>query len=261
MKKTIFYLLLCSLLLACLSCAKTNRNAQAKRTTYAQSRKTAQEPQRTRPSSRDKHPALQTTSPAASTPAPSPTPLQPTEIFEKYNSAVFMIFTTDGFNQYQGSGFFISSDGLAVSNYHVFQGTAKGAEIIKLSDNRTFRVQEVLAQSTEDDFILFRVAGNFNHIPISTRTCRVGEKVYAIGSPKGLENTFSSGEISQIRDENLIQTSCPFDHGSSGGVLLNAYGEAIGITTGGYDDSGANLNFAKDIRVIRAALSRLSITE
>lgn len=250
MKKILFYILLCSFLFVGLSCTKTNRNAsQSKRATYVQSRKTKQHPQ----SSQKGH-VVKSAVPVVTMPKASAKTLQPTEIFEKYNSAVFMIFTTDGFRQYQGSGFFISSDGLAVSNYHVFRETAKGAEVIKLADGRLFKVKQVLAKSTKDDFILFRVEGHFNYIPISNRTCRVGEKVYAIGSPKGLENTFSSGEISQIREDNLLQINCPIDHGSSGGVLLNAYGEAIGITTGGYDDSGANLNFAKDISVIRAFL-------
>ena len=45
-------------------------------------------------------------------------------IFNRYGNAVFMVFTTDGTNTYQGSGFFINSHGLAVSNYHVFKGTA-----------------------------------------------------------------------------------------------------------------------------------------
>lgn len=173
-----------------------------------------------------------------------------TEIFKRYDSAVFMVFTTDGYNAYQGSGFFISRDGLAVSNYHVFKGTGVGYEIIKLSDGRQYKIEKVLAKSEADDYILFRVKGQFNYIPVSQRKCEVGERVYTIGSPKGLENTFSSGEISQIREGNFIQISCPIDHGSSGGVLINRYGEAIGITTGGRDDSGANLNFAKDICVV-----------
>lgn len=173
-----------------------------------------------------------------------------TELFKRYNSAVFMVFTTDGYNAYQGSGFFISADGLAVSNYHVFKGTGVGYEIIKLSDGRQYKIEKVLAKSETDDFILFRIKGQFNYIPISQRQCEVGERVYTIGSPKGLENTFASGEISQIRDGNFIQISCPIDHGSSGGALINQYGEAIGITTGGRDDSGANLNFAKDIHVV-----------
>ncbi len=176
--------------------------------------------------------------------------LEPTEIFKKYNSAVFMIYTTDGLGVFQGSVFFISENGVAVSNYHVFKGTAVGSEVIKLSDGRQCKISEVIAKSESEDYILFRIKGHFVHIPVSHRKNNVGEKVYTIGSPRGLENTFSSGEISQIRDDNYIQISCPIDHGSSGGVLINAYGEAIGITTGGHDESGANLNFAKNIKVL-----------
>ena len=176
--------------------------------------------------------------------------LEPTEIFKKYNSAVFMIYTTDGLGVFQGSGFFISENGVAVSNYHVFKGTAVGSEVIKLSDGRQCKISEVIAKSESEDYILFRIKGHFVHIPVSHRKNNVGEKVYTIGSPRGLENTFSSGEISQIRDDNYIQISCPIDHGSSGGVLINAYGEAIGITTGVHDESGANLNFAKNIKVL-----------
>ena len=220
------------------------------RTTYAQRHPTSQR-QQIRPPKREV---------VASPESGQNVAMEATEIFKKYNSAVFMIFTSDGFREAQGSGFFIRSDGLAVSNYHVFEGTTIGLEIIKLIDGRTFKVKEVLAKSDKDDFILFRIEGNgpFNCIPISKRKCQVGEKVYAIGSPRGLENTFSSGEISQIREDNFIQTSCPIDHGSSGGVLLNVYGEAIGITTAGRDDSGANLNFVKDIKVVREALNRLT---
>ena len=47
--------------------------------------------------------------------------LDGSKIFSKYNTAVFMVFTSDGYNVYQGSGFFINTNGLAVSNYHVFQ--------------------------------------------------------------------------------------------------------------------------------------------
>ena len=66
-----------------------------------------------------------------------------------------------------------------------------------------------------------------------------------------MENTFSSGEISQLREDNLIQINAPIDHGSSGGALINEYGEVIGITTAGIETSGANLNFAVDIDVVR----------
>lgn len=174
------------------------------------------------------------------------------DIFARYNNAVFTVYTSDGYNGYQGSGFFISSDGLAVSNYHVFEGTYQNRAQIKMADGSFSEVSEIIDYSADDDVFVFRVKSHGKQrvkIPISKRKVRVGERAYAIGSPKGLENTFSSGEISQLR-EGYIQISVPIDHGSSGGVLLNAYGEAIGITTAGRDDSGANLNFAVDIHVL-----------
>lgn len=185
------------------------------------------------------------------------------EIFAKYGSAVFIVTLTDGQTQTQGSGFFIAPDGLAVSNYHVFKGSKKGSESITLPDGESYKVKEVIGKGCcggnglrPDDYMLFRVdvgSQKVNYIPVAKELARVGQKVYAVGSPHGFENTFSSGEISQIRkvdDGFLYQISVPIDHGSSGGVLLNGYGEAIGITTGGFDDSGATLNFAVDIHVI-----------
>ncbi|MBD5153515.1 MAG: trypsin-like peptidase domain-containing protein [Oscillibacter sp.] len=173
--------------------------------------------------------------------------LDGSKIFAKYTTAVFMVFTSDGYNGYQGSGFFINSDGLAVSNYHVFQGTNIGAEQIKLADSdEIFKVVEVIHSDADEDFILFRVGcSNTNYIPIAKYKPQVGEKVYAIGSPRGLENTFSSGEVSQWRDKNLMQISALIDHGSSGGALINEYGEVVGITSGSFaDGSQANLNYA-----------------
>lgn len=175
------------------------------------------------------------------------------ELFSRYESAVFMIYTSDGLNMYQGSGFFISPNGIAVSNYHVFKGTTIGAEEIHLSNGEIYKVKEVYANSNEDDYIIFKVdvgENKTNYLPMSSRKPRVGEKICTIGSPRGLENTFSSGEISQLRGKNYIQINAPIDHGSSGGALINSYGEVIGITSGGYDDSGANLNYAISISVI-----------
>ena len=149
------------------------------------------------------------------------------EIFERYGSAVFMIFTSDGYHNFQGSGFFINNRGLAVSNYHVFQGTTIGKEQIKLlGDDRGYSVSEVIHKSSDEDFILFRVdCSSSNYIPIASSKPKIGEKVFAIGSPRGLENTFSSGEVSQWRGDNLMQISALIDHGSSGGALINEYGD------------------------------------
>lgn len=176
------------------------------------------------------------------------------EIFKKYSNAVFMIFTTDGNNVYQGSGFFIGDDGLAVSNYHVLKGTTIGDEAIKMpGDDTAYKVTDIYQRSEEEDFILFRVDyNNSSSIPIADKKPQIGDKVFAIGSPQGLENTFSSGEVSQWRGENLMQISALIDHGSSGGALINEYGEVVGITSGSFaDGSQANLNYAWSIDAIK----------
>lgn len=98
---------------------------------------------------------------------------------------------------------------------------------------------------------------NTSYIPIAKNKPSIGEKVYAIGSPRGLENTFSSGEVSQWRGEYLMQINALIDHGSSGGALINEYGEVIGITSGSfYDGSQANLNYAWSIDAIKKYINQ-----
>lgn len=179
------------------------------------------------------------------------------KIYKKCNPAVFTITTENDLYRSQGSGFFISASGLAVSNYHVFKGTYKGLEVIYTASENQYKVKEVLHYSEDEDFILFRVDVGSQKVPyikITNRKPVIGSKVYAIGSPKGFTNTLSSGEISQLRGNNFIQINAPIDHGSSGGALINEYGEVIGITSGGRDDSGANLNYAIDINVVKPYL-------
>lgn len=185
----------------------------------------------------------------------SNTPLSGSEIFKRYGNAVFMVFTSNGINNYQGSGFFIGKNGLAVSNYHVFEGTTIGQENIKLADdNETlYKINDIVYKSKEQDFIIFHVDfDNSIYIPIAKKKPSIGDKVFAIGSPRGLENTFSSGEVSQWRGDYLMQISALIDHGSSGGALINEYGEVVGITSGSFaDGSQANLNYAWSIDAIK----------
>lgn len=177
--------------------------------------------------------------------------ISPKDIYKKCSNAVFMIYTTDGAQTAQGSGFFISNNGIAVSNYHVFKGTYKGLETIKLTNGQTYKIKEVLGYSEKLDFIVFQVDGeSFDYIPVNINEREIGEEVYAIGSPRGLENTMSNGLISQKHKDFIYQISVPIDHGSSGGALINQHGEVVGITCGGIDSSGANLNFAIDIKAI-----------
>jgi serine protease Do len=154
----------------------------------------------------------------------------------------------------QGSGFFISDQGLAVSNYHVFEGTTVGAEMIKLANSdRVYKVSNIYVRDKAHDFIIFRVdCGKTNYLNIAKEKPQIGDKVFAIGSPRGLENTFSSGEVSQWRSNDVMQTNVQIDHGSSGGALINEYGEVVGITSGTFaEGSQANLNYAWSIDVIK----------
>jgi len=174
------------------------------------------------------------------------------ELFKKYNSAVFIIYTSDGENTLQGSGFFISSDGIGVSNYHVFKGTKRGAEVIKLESGEELKITEVIVADEENDFIIFKVKpfGKTNYIKRAASLPEIGDEVFAIGNPEGLEHTLSKGIISGYRGKNkgLIQTTTAITHGSSGGPLLNMNGDVIGITSGGIGE--ANLNFAVNINLL-----------
>lgn len=176
------------------------------------------------------------------------------QLYNKYKGSVFLIFTSNGTNGFQGTGFFISNTGMAVSNYHVFEGTTKGLETIQTFDNQKFKVLEILDQSEEYDYIIFQVdKGDYhiaNPIPISSHASQIGDDVFAIGNPEGLSNTLSKGIVSGFRDDdNIIQTTTEITHGSSGGPLLNMRGEVIGITTSGYGE--ANLNFAINIKLLK----------
>ena len=171
--------------------------------------------------------------------------LTPEEIYRRCNPAVFTVKMPD---RTQGSGFFINESGVAVTNYHVLGASARGYVI--LADNRAYQIVEVLKANQELDYAIFRVgiSDKVPFLPISRKNVVIGEKAYAIGSPKGVNNTFSQGIVSQKRG-HLIQISVPIDHGSSGGALLNEYGEVIGVTTSRVD-SNADLNFAIDIHML-----------
>ena len=174
-------------------------------------------------------------------------------LYEKYKKSVFVIYTYDGKNSYQGTGFFISKEGTAISNYHVFKGTTKGLEVIKTHNNNEFKIIDVLKYDEKLDYIIFNVniQNDFNcqPIPISSEKSIIGEDVFAIGNPLGLENTLSKGIISGYRENNnYIQTTTEITNGSSGGPLMNMRGEVVGITTSGFGE--ANLNFAVNINSI-----------
>lgn len=176
-------------------------------------------------------------------------------LFQQNKDAVFLVYTSTGTQGYQGSGFFINPGGIGISNYHVFEGTSQGLEIIELSNGRKLKIERIIKKDKENDFIIFQVrnSGSLDYLPIANNLPKIGEDVFAIGNPQGLEHTLSTGIISGFRENNkFLQTTTEITHGSSGGPLMNMKGEVIGITTSGIGE--ANLNFAINIQKLNLAL-------
>ncbi len=177
------------------------------------------------------------------------------EIAERYSDSVFYIetYSFNGSLRCSGSGFFISEDGLAITNHHVVENSEK----IKISTPygySTFDVRIIDADS-ENDLALLKISGN-NFKPFKldySVTLKQGQTAYAIGSPVGLDNTISQGIISNpnrvIDGRELIQFSVPITHGSSGGALIDGYGNLVGVTTSGFGEGDVNL--AVPIRFIK----------
>lgn len=181
-------------------------------------------------------------------------------LFKKSQQAVFIIYTTDGYEVKQGSGFFITPDGVGISNYHVFKSTIKGSEKIKLFNGDIYKIEQVILVNTSEDYIVFKIKSDqrVSFLSGSDVTPKIGDDVFAIGNPMGLENTLSKGIVSGYRKGGLlIQTTAEITHGSSGGPLLNMQGEVVGITTSGIGE--ANLNFA--INISRINLNKIIKSE
>ena len=171
----------------------------------------------------------------------------------------------DGKPLAQGSGFFVSKDGLVVTNYHVI---AEGSSaVVKLPDGAFYAVDGVVASDKARDIAIIKAHGqNFRMLTLgNSDRVQVGEEVVAIGSPLSLESTVSNGIVSGIRSaEDLggkfLQITTPISHGSSGGPLFNMMGEVIGITSM-YLKGGENLNFAIPIndakQLLRSDSSRV----
>ncbi|MFY9174799.1 MAG: S1C family serine protease [Peptococcia bacterium] len=189
-------------------------------------------------------------------------------MFAKTNSAVFSIEIYDeyGFCIGSGSGFFIDNKGKAVTNYHVLEDAYSAKAF--LSDGREVNITKVQYADEHRDIAIIQLESvSNNFIPLGdSNQLATGQKVLAIGNPMGLENTISDGIVSTtnrlLGDVKYVQVTTPISPGSSGGVLLNYYGEAVGITTA-YYLYGQNLNFAipiNDIKpIINASNNNLTI--
>ncbi len=146
-----------------------------------------------------------------------------------------------------GSGIMVGQKGYILTNNHV---AARGRFYsVRIEDEEEiYQTDEMIKYNQNLDLAVIRIARSLNPLPVYQGGAKLarGQKVVAIGSPLGLFNSVSDGIISGFRkldDVDMIQFTAPISHGSSGGALLNMYGEVIGISTAGFDD-GQNINLA-----------------
>ncbi len=183
------------------------------------------------------------------------TPLTAMQISEKCAPAVFYIevYGYNGKPTGSASGFFISEDGYAITNYHVI--TDSLYIVITTESGKKYEDISVVDISRENDLALLKVNSEdkFTYLEFgNSDAIKQGQNVYAIGSPRGLDNTLSQGIISNINrpidGTPYMQISVPIDRGSSGGALIDEYGKVIAVTTAGITDNTADLNLAVPIK-------------
>src|SRR5580658_3066960 len=167
----------------------------------------------------------------------------------------------------QGSGFVIDKDGHILTNYHVI-ADARQVEVT-LHDRKKFKATIVGTDKSHDLAIVQIKAPNLQPMTLGDSTnLQVGQKVYAIGNPFGLNGTLTRGIVSSIRQvqepdglviDEAIQTDAAINPGNSGGPLLNWHGEVIGINTMIASNVGqsAGIGFAIPINTAKAVVNDL----
>ncbi|ABE62263.1 Peptidase S1C, Do [Nitrobacter hamburgensis X14] len=153
----------------------------------------------------------------------------------------------------QGSGFFISADGYAVTNNHVVDDADK---VEVTTDGGKTYTAKVIGTDPRTDIALIKVEGgsNFPFAKLSDDKARIGDWVLAVGNPFGLGGTVTSGIVSAIgRDigngpyDDFIQIDAPVNKGNSGGPAFNMKGDVIGVNTAIYSPSGGSVGIAFSI--------------
>jgi serine protease Do len=154
--------------------------------------------------------------------------------------AVVQVRTPSGL----GSGFIINEDGFLLTNFHVIEGeTQISIEVYLQKDGQiepmTYRQVRIVAMNKFEDMALLKIedsdAPKFKYVLLgSSDAMAVGERVFAVGSPLGLERTVTEGILStktrQMQGKLYLQTTAQINPGNSGGPLFNLSGEVVGIT-------------------------------
>jgi hypothetical protein len=174
------------------------------------------------------------------------------DLYPALAKATFVIETPQG----QGSGVLVA-DNLLATNAHVVLGSTT----VKVRQGKVTWEAEVLAADEDRDVALVRVE-ELERVPVTLRVApplAVGEKVFAVGAPRGMDFTLSDGIISGLRKlddgQDWVQTTTPISPGSSGGGLFDEHGRLVGLTTMVRLDA-QNLNFAVPVAAIRELESR-----
>lgn len=172
--------------------------------------------------------------------------------------------------QGSGSGFVWDKEGHIVTNYHVIKGANKA--LVTLADGNSYEA-DLVGYAPNKDLAVLKIDAapqDLRPIPVGQSTnLRVGQSVYAIGNPFGLDQTLTTGVISALGREiesvagipirDVIQTDAAINPGNSGGPLLNSSGQLIGVNTAIYSPSGASagIGFSIPVAVVTWALPQL----
>lgn len=164
----------------------------------------------------------------------------------------------------QGSGFFISPDGLAMTTYHV---VARNKKIEVVTDNGRTYAAKLVGADPKTDLALLKVDGGdeFPVVRMSDRAPRIGEWVLAIGNPFGLGGTVTAGIVSAGARgilspySDFIQIDAPINQGNSGGPTFDATGRVIGVNSAIFSPSGGSVGvgFAIPAETVKAIADRL----
>ncbi|MEA2981920.1 MAG: serine protease Do [Alphaproteobacteria bacterium] len=168
------------------------------------------------------------------------------------------------FGQAQGSGFFISADGYAVTNNHVVE-KATSVEI-STDDGKTYGAK-VIGTDPRTDLALIKVdGGNFPYVKLAETSPRIGDWVLAVGNPFGLGGTVTAGIVSaRGRDigagpyDDFLQIDAPVNKGNSGGPTFNTEGSVIGVNTAIFSPSGGSVGiaFAIPAETVKSVVAQL----
>ena len=160
-----------------------------------------------------------------------------------------------------GSGFFVDTRYIA-TNHHVIKGREQ-VSVKSVGNQMEYTVEDIVVIDEKHDLAILRVSGP--NPPIlsleNSDEIKIGETVYTVGNPIGLEGTVSKGIVSSIRDFGdgpRIQIDAPISPGNSGGPVLNETGKVIGVSVSGFQGTGVqNLNFAVPSNYLKALLRKL----